>query len=82
MKQKPATPKMSHAQAKILWNSLSPEQKANFNEMFKKLQEGKLQLEHIGVDDNEEIQRIVLAPKDKPSLSTKPYAKHFKQEKL
>ncbi len=77
MKVKPPIPKMSLAQAKILWNSLNAEQRANFNEMFKMLQEGKLQLEHVGVDDNEQIQRIVLTPKDKQGKPTAPFAKHF-----
>lgn len=71
-------PKMTRKQAKILWNNLSWEQKAQFNEMYAKLMAGKLKLEHIGVDDNEQIQRVVLEDKDKPSAPAQPFYKHFK----
>jgi len=71
-------PKMSHKQAKILWDSLSPEQKAQFNEMYRKLTNGELTLNHVGIDDNEQIQRIVLEPKEKPSVPDKPFYPHFK----
>jgi len=68
---------MSRRQAKILWNSLSWEQRAQFNEMFRKLVRGDLTLNHVGVDDNEQIQRIVLEPKEKPSIPDKPFYSHF-----
>jgi hypothetical protein len=71
-------PKMSRKQAKILWNSLSWEQKAQFNDMYGELLKGKLTLNHVGVDDNEQIQRIVLEPKEKPSAPAKPFYDHFK----
>lgn len=71
-------PKMSHKQATILWNSLTPEQKEQFNKMYGELLKGKLTLNHVGVDDNEQIQRIVLEPKEKPSIPDKPFYKHFK----
>lgn len=70
-------PKMSRKQAKILWNSLTWEQKQQFNQMYGKLLKGKLMLDHIAVDDNEQIQRIVLEDKDKPSAPDKPFYKHF-----
>ena len=68
---------MSRKQAKILWNSLNNEQKAQFNAMYGELINGKLELNYVGVDDNEQIQRIVLEPKDKPSISDKPFYDHF-----
>jgi len=71
-------PKMSRKQAKILWDSLSSEQKAQFNEMYRKLTNGELTLNHVGIDDNEQIQRIVLEPKEKPSIPDKPFYQHFK----
>jgi len=75
-------PKMSRKQAIILWNSLTPQQRIQFNEMYKKLTNQELMLTKINVDDNEEIQTIVLDPKDKPGISTKPFAKHFDQKLL
>lgn len=71
-------PKMSRKQAKILWNSLTWQQKLQFNEMYEKLMKGELTLNHVGVDDNEQIQRIVLEPKEKPSAPDKPFYQHFK----
>ena len=71
-------PKMSRKQAKILWNSLSMEQKREFNEMYGHLLKGELTLNHVAVDDNEQIQRIVLEPKEKPSIPDKPFYQHFK----
>ena len=70
-------PKMSRKQAKIFWNALTYQQKMQFNEMMGKLQRGELMLDKINVDDNEQIQNIVLSPKDKPSQPTAPFAKHF-----
>jgi hypothetical protein len=72
-----ADPKMSRRQAKLLWNSLTPQQKAQMNEMLAKLNRGELLLENVNVDDNEVIQNIVLATKNKPSAPTEPFAKHF-----
>lgn len=71
---------MTEKQAKLFWNALTLEQKRNFNKMLSDLREGKLRLTHVGVDDNEQIQRIVLDQKDKPGKPTKPFAKHFKQD--
>lgn len=76
-----SAPKMDLSQAQLLWNSLNPSQKYQFNELLSKMQRGELMLQSVNVDDNEQIQNIVLEPKDKTSLSTAPYAKHFKQEK-
>jgi hypothetical protein len=70
-------PKMSRKEAKILWNNLTSKQKHDFNEMYAKLQKGELMLKDVMVDDNEQIQRIVLDPKDKPGKSMKPFMKHF-----
>ena len=78
MKNRPAPPKMSRKQAKLLWNSLSQKQKNEFNAMFGKLQRGELMLENVTVDDNEEIQRIILEPKDKASAPAKPFLDMFK----
>lgn len=74
---KDSTPKMTRAQAKIFWKSLSFEQKAQFNKMMDEMRAGKLQLSNVLVDDNEQIQRIILDPKNKPSKPIAPFAKHF-----
>lgn len=71
-------PKMTRQQAITLWNSLTPAQKSQFNEMLAKMKKGELMLKNVNVDDNELIQNIVLEPKDKPSQPTAPFAKHFK----
>jgi hypothetical protein len=73
------SPKMSRKQAVYLWNTLSPEQKAQFNKMYSMLNKGELLMKEINVDDNEQIQNIVLEPKEKRSAPVEPYAKHFKQ---
>ena len=80
MKITPATPKMNDTQARTFWNALTPQQKFQFNEMLQKMEDEKLMLTHVNVDDNETIQNIVLEPKDKPGKPTAPFAKHFKQE--
>jgi len=72
---------MNKKQAKILWNSLTNEQKMQFNDMLHQMQQGKLLMKNVMVDDNEQIQRIILEPKDKPSQPTAPFAKHFHLEK-
>lgn len=74
------SPKMTRQQAKTLWNSLTPQQKAAFNEMYQKLQKGELMLQNVNVDNNEVIQNIVLEPKDKPALSAEPFYKLFKKD--
>lgn len=71
-------PKMSRRQAKLFWNNLTHEQKIEFNALMKKLENKELMIEHIGVDDNENIQHIVLKPKFDKSKPTEPFAKHFK----
>lgn len=73
----PSTPKMTRAQAKIFWNSLSSEQRKDFIKMMGELEDGKLMLSYVGVDDNEQIQHIVLDPKEKTSKPIEPFAKHF-----
>lgn len=70
-------PKMNKKQAKIFWNSLSLDQKQEFNKLMKKLYNKELMLTNVMVDDNEQIQRIVLEDKDKPSKPVEPFAKHF-----
>jgi hypothetical protein len=77
MNNRPAIPKMSRRQAKILWNNLTQKQKQEFNDMLAKLQKGELILKNVCVDDNEQIQRIILDPKEKPSASVKPFGSHF-----
>lgn len=77
MKNEPASPKMTRAQAKLFWKSLTPQQRIDFNKMMKELEAKKLQLTHVTVDDNEQIQRIVLDHKDKPGVSDQQFYKHF-----
>lgn len=45
--------------------------------MYAKLMKGELMLKNVMVDDNEEIQRIILDPKEKPSVKDTPFYKHF-----
>lgn len=77
MKNEPASPKMTRAQAKIFWKALTPEQRIDFNKMMGKLANEELQLTYVGVDDNEQIQHIVLDPKDKKGKPAEPFYKHF-----
>jgi hypothetical protein len=73
----PASPKFSRKEAKLFWSSLSHDQKIEFNKMMVKLGKKELMITKVMVDDNEQIQRIILEPKDKPSKPTAPFAKHF-----
>jgi hypothetical protein len=73
----PSYPKMNRRQAKIFWSNLSPEQKVEFNKLMKKLYGKELTLTQVLVDDNEQIQRVILEDKDKPSKSAIPFGKHF-----
>ncbi len=59
----PIYPKMTRKQARLLWQNMSPHEKAQFNAMFGKLQKGELMIENVNVDDNEVIQNIVLKNK-------------------
>ncbi len=77
-KIEPASPKMNRAQAKLFWKSLTSQQRIDFNKMMGKLENEELQLTYVGVDDNEQIQHIVLDPKDKAGKPIEPFAKHFK----
>lgn len=77
MKNEQAYPKMTRAQAKTFWKALTPQQRIDFNKMMKEMEAKKLQLSHVTVDDNEQIQRIVLDHKDKPGVSDKPFYQHF-----
>jgi hypothetical protein len=77
MNSNTSPPKMNSAQAKLFWKSLTPQQRADFNKMMARLQKGELMLTKITVDDNEQIQRIILEPKDKPSKPIAPFGKHF-----
>lgn len=70
-------PKMTRREAITLWNTLTPEQKTQFNKMLAKMQKGELMLQNVNVDKNEVIQNIVLEPKDKKGKSDKPFYKHF-----
>jgi hypothetical protein len=72
-----ASPKMNEAQAKMFWEALTPQQQFQFNEMMQKMNKGELLLKEVNVDDNEQIQNIVLEPKDKKGQSDKPFYKHF-----
>lgn len=76
-KNEPAFPKMTRAQAKVFWKALTPQQRVDFNKMMIEMEKKKLQLTHVTVDDNEQIQRIVLDHKDKPGVSDKPFYTHF-----
>jgi hypothetical protein len=71
------SPKMSRKQAKLLWNSLTPQQRSEFNKLIDDLNKNKLVLSKVMVDDNEQVQRIILENKDKPRKPTEPFAKHF-----
>lgn len=73
----PSPPKMTRSQAKLFWKSLTTQQKEDFNKMLAKLENKELMLNFVGIDDNEQIQHIVLEPKDKPSQPIVPFAKHF-----
>lgn len=70
-------PKMTRAQAKLFWKHMTPQQRIDFNQMMKDLEAGKLQYGHITVDDNEQIQRVVLEPKDPRSKSMEPFLSKF-----
>lgn len=73
----PASPKMNTKQAKIFWNSLSAQQKQDFNKLMERMNHGELMMTNVLVDDNEQIQRVVLEPKNKPSQPIEPFLKHF-----
>lgn len=60
MQYEKASPKMTRRQAKLFWNSLTPDQRIDFNKMMKKMSQHKLELTNVTVDDNEQIQRITL----------------------
>jgi hypothetical protein len=77
-RQAPPSPKMNSRQAKIFWDSLTSQQKFEFNKMMDRLNKKELMLKDVFVDDNEQIQRIVLTEKDAPSQPVEPFAKHFK----
>ena len=70
-------PRMTKSQARQLWKSLTPQQKAQFNDMYGKLLNKELMLNNVLVDDNEQIQRVILEDKVKPSAPDKPFYEHF-----
>jgi hypothetical protein len=74
-------PKMSLEQAKILWNSLSYQQKFQFNEMFDKIKKGELHITEVNINNKEEIKSVVLEPINKKSKPTEPFAKHFNSKR-
>lgn len=76
-----ASPKMTRRQAKVFWNALSPSQKSEFNILMQKMNSGELMLSHVNVDDNEQIQNVILEPKNKPGKPAKPFYDLFKQDK-
>lgn len=69
--------RMNKHQAKLLWNNLTPQQKAQFNDLLAKMQKGDLMIKNINVDENEGIKNVVLEAKDKKGISDKPFYKHF-----
>ena len=81
MNQQISSPKMTRAQARLFWKTLTPQQQTEFNKMYGKLIKKDLIMTKVTVDDNEQIQRIILEDKDKPSVSDKPFYEHFKLDK-
>jgi pentose-5-phosphate-3-epimerase len=73
-------PKMTRQQAIKIWDSLTPAQKMQFNEMLQKMENKELYVSGATVDDNEHVKTITLDPVNKPGKPTKPFAKHFKQD--
>lgn len=69
--------KMSRKEAKLLWENMTAEQKAQFNKMLKKLYGGELELKEVNVDDNNQIKTIVLDDRVKPSAPAEAFYKHF-----
>ena len=70
-------PKMSRKQARILWNSLTPQQKDDFNKMIQKMQKGELELKEVNVTDDNQIKTILLDDRVRPSKPAQPFYKHF-----
>lgn len=70
-------PTMSRKQAIMLWNSLTPQQRFQFNDMLAQLKNGDLMLKEINMTAKEELQSIVLEPKEKPSKPIEPFMQHF-----
>lgn len=70
-------PKMSRQQAKLFWKSLTPAQRLDFNKMLAKLENKELMMSYVGIDDNEQIQHIVLDPKDKTPKPIEPFLSRF-----
>jgi hypothetical protein len=75
---KHASPKMTPEQAKLFWESLTLEQRMQFNQMMVELKRGDLKMTKIMTDDNEQIQRIILEKKYKPRKHSDSFYKHFK----
>lgn len=75
MNERNASPKMTRAQAKLFWKHLTPQQRLEFNKLMTELEQQKLTLTHVTVDDNEQIQRIILDHKDKPGKPAEPFFK-------
>jgi hypothetical protein len=73
--------KMTHEEAELLWANMTPKEKYQFSELFNKMQRGELMIKEVNVNEREEIKNIVLEKKEKPSIPTAPFAKHFKQIK-
>lgn len=67
-------PKLTRRQAITIWESLTPSQRLQFNELLEKLEKKQLMYSHINVDDNEVIQSIILEPKEKTKRSMVPFS--------
>lgn len=72
-----AAPSMSREQAIILWNSLTPMQKEQFNIMLEKLEKKQMKLSKVNLDDQEVVQTIVVEDIDQPSKPARPFYDHF-----
>lgn len=75
----PAYPKMTRAQAKLFWKTLTREQQIEFNKMMGVMNDKsvKKDITNVLVDDNEQIQRVIIQT-DKAGTPDKPFYKHFK----
>ncbi len=71
-------PKMSHADAIKFWNIITQKERDGLNKLLAKMQRGEIKLDEVNVNKDNMIQNIVLSDRDKPSVSDKPFYKHFK----
>lgn len=73
-------PHMTHAQAMKLWETLTPIQREQFNEMLGKLQRHEVMLNKVNFDDQGVVQTIIVEDINKPSQPDRPFYKHFRAE--